>query len=147
MTGTVYGIHHLPDDDLLWRIAWVDGVGDNTSVPIDTGSAIKVLFLGWPSAATSDLGAPPRGSVSVSRFKPRQSVEGAIAFTALIPERGCPPLPSFALEGEGWTSRKWKTARCKFLETLIRFLSYSDKRAACGKNELNFYVELLTCSC
>ena len=42
---------------------------------------------------------------------------------------------------------KRETARCKFLKTLIRFLSYSDKRTAWDKNELNFYVELSTCSC
>ena len=77
--------------------------------------------------------------------------KGAIAFNtsgvALIREREVSPLASSALEGGGWTSRKRKTARCKFLETVGRFLSDSDKRTAWGKNVLIFYVELSTCWC
>jgi hypothetical protein len=29
----VYAIDAFPDDDLLWRIEWIGGVGYNTSVP------------------------------------------------------------------------------------------------------------------
>ena len=29
----LYAIDAFPDDDLLWRIEWVGGVGYNTSVP------------------------------------------------------------------------------------------------------------------
>ena len=28
-----YAIDAFPDDDLLWRLEWIGGVGDNTSVP------------------------------------------------------------------------------------------------------------------
>ena len=31
----VYAIDDFPDDDLLWRIEWIGGVGYNTSVPSD----------------------------------------------------------------------------------------------------------------
>ena len=30
---SVYAIDGFPDDDLLWRIEWLGGVGYNTSVP------------------------------------------------------------------------------------------------------------------
>jgi hypothetical protein len=32
---TVYAIDGFPDDDLLWRIEWIGGVGYNSSVPTD----------------------------------------------------------------------------------------------------------------
>src|ERR1700757_4881475 len=35
IAGAVYGIDDLPDDDLLWRIEWIGGVGYNTNVPSD----------------------------------------------------------------------------------------------------------------
>jgi hypothetical protein len=47
--------------------------------------------------------------------------------SGLIPEREVSPACCSALEG-WWTFRKWKTARCKFLETVRRFLSEPDKR-------------------
>jgi hypothetical protein len=31
---------------------------------------------------------------------------------------GVSPLASSAFKGGGWTSRKWKTTRCKFRETV-----------------------------
>ena len=33
MGEAVYAIDDFPDDDLLWRIEWIGGVGYNTSVP------------------------------------------------------------------------------------------------------------------
>ena len=35
MGEAVYAIDDFPDDDLLWRIEWIGGVGYNTSVPSD----------------------------------------------------------------------------------------------------------------
>jgi len=35
MADAVYAIEDFPDDDLLWRIEWIGGVGYNTSVPSD----------------------------------------------------------------------------------------------------------------
>ena len=35
MAEVVYAIEDFPDDDLLWRIEWIGGVGYNTSVPSD----------------------------------------------------------------------------------------------------------------
>jgi len=35
MGEAVYAIDEFPDDDLLWRIDWVAGVGYNTNVPSD----------------------------------------------------------------------------------------------------------------
>ena len=43
----VYAIDAFPDDDLLWRIEWIGGVGYNTSVPSEP--QIDVFF-----------GAPPQ---------------------------------------------------------------------------------------
>jgi hypothetical protein len=31
----IYAIDGFPDDDLVWRIEWIDGVGYNSSVPTD----------------------------------------------------------------------------------------------------------------
>ena len=33
--AAVYAIEDFPNDDLLWRIEWIGGVGYNTSVPSD----------------------------------------------------------------------------------------------------------------
>ena len=70
-----------------------------------------------------------------------------VTVLGLIPEREVFLPPFSALQVEGWTSRKLKTAHCKFLETLIRFLSQSDKMTVWGKNVLIFCVELSTCWC
>jgi hypothetical protein len=35
MVEAVYAIDEFPDDDLLWRIEWVAGVGYNANVPSD----------------------------------------------------------------------------------------------------------------
>jgi hypothetical protein len=35
MADAVYAIEDFPDDDLLWRIEWIGGVGYYTSVPSD----------------------------------------------------------------------------------------------------------------
>ena len=35
MADAVYAIEDFPDDDLLWRIEWIGGVGYNTCVPSD----------------------------------------------------------------------------------------------------------------
>ena len=35
MGEAVYAIDDFPDDDLIWRIEWIGGVGYNTSVPSD----------------------------------------------------------------------------------------------------------------
>ena len=35
MGEAVYAIDDFPDDELLWRIEWIGGVGYNTSVPSD----------------------------------------------------------------------------------------------------------------
>jgi hypothetical protein len=67
---------------------------------------------------TSELSASLR-ELSGNRIKYFRS--------GLIPEREVSPACCSALEG-WWTFRKWKTARCKFLETVRRFLSEPDKR-------------------
>jgi hypothetical protein len=35
MAEPVYGIDDFPDDNSLWRVEWIGGVGYNTSVPSD----------------------------------------------------------------------------------------------------------------
>ena len=35
MADAVYAVDDFPDDDLLWRIEWIGGVGYNRSVPSD----------------------------------------------------------------------------------------------------------------
>jgi|SRR5690242_7521830 hypothetical protein len=58
MAEAVYGIDDLPDDDLLWRIEWVGGVGYNTSVPSDP--LIGVCLAQLPTGETNPLGARAR---------------------------------------------------------------------------------------
>ena len=36
MGEAVYTIDDFPDDNLLWRIEWIGGVGYNTSVPSES---------------------------------------------------------------------------------------------------------------
>ena len=43
MGEAVYAIDDFPDDDLLWRIEWIGGVGYNTSVPSETMASKPVL--------------------------------------------------------------------------------------------------------
>jgi hypothetical protein len=40
----LYAIDDFPDDDLLWRIEWIGGVGYNTSVPSD-----PLMDVAWHS--------------------------------------------------------------------------------------------------
>jgi ABC-type sugar transport system ATPase subunit len=51
----VYAIDDFPDDDLLWRIGWIGGVGYNTSVPIDK----DIIFGIRPEHITNE---PKEGS-------------------------------------------------------------------------------------
>ncbi len=44
-----------PDDDLLWRIEWIGGVGYNTSVPSDP--QIEICLAQLPAGETNPLSA------------------------------------------------------------------------------------------
>jgi hypothetical protein len=54
----VYAIDDFPDDDLLWRIEWIGGVGYNTSVPSDP--LIEVCLAQLPAGETDPLSARSR---------------------------------------------------------------------------------------
>ena len=42
---SVYAIDGFPDDDLLWRIEWLGGVGYNTSVPSEPQIDVSLAQL------------------------------------------------------------------------------------------------------
>jgi hypothetical protein len=53
-------IEDFPDDDLLWRIEWIGGVGYNTSVPSDP--QIEIWLAQLPAGETNPLSARSRSS-------------------------------------------------------------------------------------
>ena len=58
MAEPVYGIDDFPDDDSLWRVEWIGGVGYNTSVPSDPH--INVCLTQLPPGETNPLSARAR---------------------------------------------------------------------------------------
>jgi hypothetical protein len=56
----VYAIDEFPNDDLLWRIEWIGGVGYNTSVPSDP--LMDVCMAQLPAVETNPLSARSRSS-------------------------------------------------------------------------------------
>ena len=58
MAEPVYGIDDFPDDDSLWRVEWIGGVGYNTSVPSDP--RITVCLTQLPPGETNPLSARAR---------------------------------------------------------------------------------------
>ena len=60
MAEAVYAIEDFPDDDLLWRIEWIGGVGYNTSVPSDP--QIEICLAQLPAGETNPLSARSRSS-------------------------------------------------------------------------------------
>ena len=60
MADAVYAIEDFPDDDLLWRIEWIGGVGYNTCVPSDP--QIEICLAQLPAGETNPLSARSRSS-------------------------------------------------------------------------------------
>ena len=60
MADAVYAIEDFPDDDLLWRIEWIGGVGYNTSVPSDP--QIEICLAQLSAGETNPLSARSRSS-------------------------------------------------------------------------------------
>jgi len=60
MGNPVYAINEFPDDDLLWRIEWIGGVGYNTSVPSEP--RIDVCLAQLPLGERNPLSARSRSS-------------------------------------------------------------------------------------
>ena len=60
MGEAVYAIDNFPQDDLLWRIEWIGGVGYNTSVPSDP--QIDVCLAQLPAGEKNPLSAKSRSS-------------------------------------------------------------------------------------
>ena len=56
--GRAHGIDDFPDDDSLWRVEWIGGVGYNTSVPSDP--RITVCLTQLPPGETNPLSARAR---------------------------------------------------------------------------------------
>jgi hypothetical protein len=56
----VYAIDAFPDDDLLWRIEWIGGVGYNTSVPSEP--QMHVCLAQLPKGEKNPLSARARSS-------------------------------------------------------------------------------------
>ena len=60
MGQSVYAIDGFPDDDRLWRIEWIGGVGYNTSVPSEP--QIDVSLAQLPKGEKNPLSARARSS-------------------------------------------------------------------------------------
>ena len=60
MAEAAYAIEDFADDDLLWRIEWIGGVGYNTSVPSDP--QIEICLAQLPAGETNPLSARSRSS-------------------------------------------------------------------------------------
>jgi hypothetical protein len=60
MAEAVYAIEDFPDDDLLWRIEWIGGIGYNTSVPIDP--QVEICLARLPAGEINPLSARSRSS-------------------------------------------------------------------------------------
>jgi hypothetical protein len=61
MVKAVYAIDDFPDDDLLWRIEWIGGVGYNTSVPSEP--RIDVSLAQLPKGEKNPLSAQARSQI------------------------------------------------------------------------------------
>jgi hypothetical protein len=62
VSQAVYAIDAFPDDDLLWRIEWIGGVGYNTSVPSEP--QIDVCLAQLPKGEKNPLSARTRAGVA-----------------------------------------------------------------------------------
>ena len=60
MAEAVYAIEDFADDDVLWRIEWIGGVGYNTSVPSDP--RIEICLAQLPAGETNPFSARSRSS-------------------------------------------------------------------------------------
>jgi hypothetical protein len=63
MADAIYAIGDFPDDDFLWRVEWIGGVGYNTSAPSDP--LIDTCLAQLPVGETNPLSpqsraGPPR---------------------------------------------------------------------------------------
>ena len=80
MGQSVYAIDGFPDDDLLWRIEWLGGVGYNTSVPSEPQIDVSLAQLpkgernplsGMLTQSTSRLFDMNEGSFGVPHVEER----------------------------------------------------------------------------
>jgi len=72
----VYAIDEFPDDDLLWRIEWVAGVGYNANVPSDP--LIDVCLAQLPAGETNPLSARSRS------FQTKRTVKVSVGLLPYI---------------------------------------------------------------
>jgi hypothetical protein len=81
MVEAVYAIDEFPDDDLLWRIEWVAGVGYNANVPSDP--LIDVCLAQLPAGETNPLSARSRS------FQTKRTVKISVGLLPLQSGHGC----------------------------------------------------------
>src|ERR1700756_5022929 len=67
MAEPVYGIDDFPDDDSLWRVEWIGGVGYNTSVPSDP--PITVCLTQLPPGEANPISARARSGQTKTTAK------------------------------------------------------------------------------
>jgi len=93
MADAVYAIEDFPDDDLLWRIEWIGGVGYNTSVPSDP--QIEICLAQLPAGETNPLAHfPGNDGVQTDVVVWRESLHGIWRIFHLL-ERGKKRCPTF----------------------------------------------------
>jgi hypothetical protein len=63
----VYAVDDFPEDDLLWRIEWIGGVGYNTNAPSDP--LIDICLAQLPPGETNPLSVRSRSSQTKRRVK------------------------------------------------------------------------------
>ena len=71
MGNPVYAVENFPDDDLLWRIEWIGGVGYNANVPSDP--LIDVCLAQLPVGETNQLSVAARDAwKAIEGWSPRR---------------------------------------------------------------------------
>jgi hypothetical protein len=60
MADGIYAIGDFPDDNFLWRVEWIGGVGYNTSAPSDP--LIDICLAQLPVGETNPLSPQSRAS-------------------------------------------------------------------------------------
>jgi hypothetical protein len=87
----VYAIDDFPDDDLLWQIEWIGGVGYNTSVPSDP--LMDVCMAQLPAGQSNNKGHRDTGpgsakSSSAVRRREAQTPKNHLRFKLPLEQSG-----------------------------------------------------------
>jgi hypothetical protein len=85
VVGSVCAIDAFPDDDLLWRIEWIGGVGYNSSVPSDP--LIDICLAQLPVGEMDPLSARARSAQTKRVAKIGVGLLPYVAITSVCRQR------------------------------------------------------------